>query len=163
MAGLFETCTTSVNWMCGNKFITHNYDCHFGGTSAASPVASGIASLLLSKDSTLTAAMVYRILDSSAVPLTTTVPDTAYGYGRLDAFRAVLSISHGDANNDGVLSMGDLTAIVSYLTGGDFVPFPSVKMLDWNCSGTVDLGDMTFCAQYLSSGTPLPVNPCFKF
>jgi subtilisin family serine protease len=67
-----------------------NYDCRFGGTSAACPLVSGTAALLLSKDSTLSAAAVYYILRHSAETNldwgTITPPHQQYGHGRLDAF-----------------------------------------------------------------------------
>jgi serine protease len=73
-----------------------DYYCKFNGTSAAQPLVAGTAALLLAKDSTLTSSQVYAIIRHSAVTDlawgTITPPSTQYGYGRVDAFRAVLSI-----------------------------------------------------------------------
>ncbi|MDD3732238.1 MAG: S8 family serine peptidase [candidate division Zixibacteria bacterium] len=112
--------------------------CKFGGTSAACPVVSGTASLILAKDPTLTANEVYDILRNSAVKDLDwgTLPDTPhveYGYGRVDAFRAILSISHGDVTNDDQIDMSDITALIDYLYLGGERPFPSVLMADCNC------------------------------
>ncbi|MBD3404239.1 S8 family serine peptidase [candidate division GN15 bacterium] len=72
------------------------YHCWFGGTSAAAPVVAGVAALLLSKDSALSTEAVYYILENSAVRDLDwgSIPEyhLEYGYGRVDAFRAVLSI-----------------------------------------------------------------------
>lgn len=154
---------TQIVWDCkalkdtGNNT---NYDCKYGGTSASTAVVSGVASLLISKDTNLTAPQIYKIIDSSAVPLGS--GDT--GHGRVDAFRAVLSISHGDVNNDGFIDLGDLSALVGYLSG-HFVPFPSVKLGDWNCDGFVNLSDLSAIVSYLNGdpGSHPPKNPCFVF
>ncbi|MFZ1684226.1 MAG: S8 family serine peptidase [Candidatus Zixiibacteriota bacterium] len=153
-----------VSWNCSSP-NDQDYDCHFGGTSAACPFVAGAAALLLSKAPTLTRAQVYTYLDSSAVKIGATQPNTEYGWGRVDAFRAVLSVSHGDVNNDGLISLVDLSSLTSYLTGGGFTPFPSVKLGDWNCNGSVELADLSACVAYLQgiSGATPPVKPCFKF
>jgi subtilisin family serine protease len=152
-----------VTWNCSSPNDA-DYDCHFGGTSAACPYVSGAAALLLSKSRNLTGAQVYTYLDSSAVKIGATQPNNEYGWGRVDAFRAVLSVSHGDLNNNGFIDLSDLSALVNYLNGGGFVPFPSTRLADWNCSGTVDLADLSGMVSYLTGGGgPAAVKPCFKF
>ena len=58
-------------------------------------------------------------------------PDYYYGYGRVDAFRAMLAITRGDANNDGLVNIGDCTYIVNYYNGGP-EPMPDVLTGDAN-------------------------------
>ena len=137
------------------------YNCHFGGTSAACPIVAGVASLLLSRDSMLTAHEVYDILEHSAVHIGTPVPNDTFGFGRIDAFRAVLSISHGDASNDGVINIVDLYAILDYLLGY-IILYPSVRLGDCDCDGVVDISDLVWIIDHLSGG-PAPVKPCFAF
>lgn len=147
-----------------------DYNCKFGGTSAACPVVSGTASLILSKDSTLTVDEVYNILDSSAVtdldwgPLPDT-PSVEYGYGRVDAFRAILSLSHGNVDNDalGQINVGDLTYLVDFLWRGGPAPFPSLLLGDCDCDRYVNLGDVTYLIAYLFQEGPPPPKPCFAF
>ena len=146
-----------------------DYYCSFGGTSAAAPVVSGVAALLISKDSNLTAQKVYDILRFSAVTEldsdTITPPDTAYGYGRVDAFRAILSISRGDINNDNVIGSAiDLVLMVDFIFRGGPPPFPSPLIGDCNCDGTAnDIVDMNYLVDYVFRAGPAPVNPCFEF
>jgi len=71
------------------------YTAHFGGTSAASPQVSGVVALLLSVDSDLYLHEIRDILHNSA----DTLPGMGgqnfteeYGYGRLNAYNALLSI-----------------------------------------------------------------------
>jgi subtilisin family serine protease len=65
----------------------------FGGTSSATPLASGIAGLILSRNHTLTRTEVLQILQSTAdkvgpEPYVSGRNDR-YGYGRLNAFAAL--------------------------------------------------------------------------
>lgn len=151
----------------GNNDI--DYDCHFGGTSAACPVVSGTAALLLAKDSTLSAQAVYYILRHSAQTDldwgTITPPNTEYGYGRVDAFRAVLSISHkGDFNNNGSgPNIQDLTFLVAWLFSGGAEPFPSRHIADWNCDGAENVADLTAFVAYLFDGGVGAISPCFEY
>jgi serine protease len=166
-----SACSYSVTWDCptvGTNDI--NYDCNFGGTSAACPVVSGTASLILAKDSTLTVDEVYDILKYSAVTDLDwgSLPDTPcveYGYGRVDAFRAILSISHGDVDNGGSINIGDIAYLVAYLFGvpSGPEPFPSLFLGDVDCDRGVNMGDITYLVDYLCSDGPPPVNPCFEF
>ncbi|MBN1211513.1 MAG: S8 family serine peptidase [candidate division Zixibacteria bacterium] len=142
--------------------------CKFGGTSAACPVVSGIASLLISKDTLLTADQVYDILRHSAVKDLDwgTLPDTPhveYGYGRVDAFRAILSISHGDVDNDDQFSISDITALIDFLYQTHTPPFPSILLGDCNCDSVIDISDITHLINYCYLGGPPPVKPCYVF
>ena len=51
-------------------------------------------------------------------------PSTQYGYGRVDGFRAVLSLSRtGDVNNNGTgPDVQDLTYLVNYMFKGGPAP-----------------------------------------
>ncbi len=82
----------------GRGDLAGNYTNAFGGTSAAAPVVSGIAALVLSANGSLTAQQVRDILRASAdkVDPLGGVYDAQghsvkYGYGRVNAYKAVLS------------------------------------------------------------------------
>ncbi len=59
------------------------------GTSFAAPYAAGIAALVLSRNSSLTSSNVEQILQQSCTDLGTTGFDTTFGYGLLNAQRAL--------------------------------------------------------------------------
>lgn len=145
-----------------------NYNCQFGGTSAACPLVSGTAALLLSKDSTLSAQAVYYILRNSADTSldwgNITPGNWEYGYGRLDAFRAVLSLARGDANNDGTISIADVSFLIDYLFGsGQNPPWPDRLLGDANCDADVTIGDVSLLVDHLFINLiPLPL-PCFAY
>ena len=146
-----------------------DYFCKFNGTSAAQPLVAGTAALVLAKDPALTAPEVYEILKNSAVTNfdwgTITPPNDEYGYGRVDAFRAVLSISRGDINNDGQSfpDLADLVYLINYLMLGGPEPFPSVLLADVDCDGEIGLSDINYGINHIFYGGPPPVNPCFEF
>jgi thermitase len=59
------------------------------GTSFSSPVAAGVAALVMAANPALSSAQVEDILFKSAVDLGTAGRDKLYGYGRVDAAKAV--------------------------------------------------------------------------
>jgi hypothetical protein len=74
-----------------------NYTTTFGGTSSATPLASGIAALLLSRNPSLTLAQVRAAMQSTADKIGgepyTGGRNDRYGFGRLNAHAALLSIA----------------------------------------------------------------------
>jgi subtilisin family serine protease len=78
------------------------------GTSMAAPHTSGAAALLLSANPSLDTDGLLNVLTRTAVPLSGTVPNNDSGYGRIDAYAAVLS----------VIQTGVLTGTVREKSGG---------------------------------------------
>jgi hypothetical protein len=81
----------------GNGYDATNYTSGFGGTSSATPLSSGIAGLLLSRNASLTRAQVKSALQNSAdkvgpEPYVSGRNDR-YGFGRLNASQALLSVT----------------------------------------------------------------------
>lgn len=143
-------------------------NCSFGGTSASCAFVAGAAALILSKNPMLTYSEVYDILRNSAVKDLAwgTLPDTPsveYGYGRLDVFRAILSIARGDVDNDNVIDQADVTALIDYIYLYGPEPFPSTLLGDCNCDGRLNLQDVLVIIEYVNQGGPPPATPCYKF
>jgi len=111
---------------------------------------------------------VYEILRGSAVTNldwgSITPPDYQYGYGRVDAYRAILSIARGDANNSGTVSVGDISYLIDYLYEQTVPPpWPDSLLGDVNCTGNITIGDISILIDHLFlSEAPLPL-PCFEF
>ena len=74
----------------------------FQGTSMAAPHVAGLAALLKSKNKSLTASDITSIIENSATDLGATGYDTYYGYGVIDAAKA-LGVP-GYMVNDGITS-----------------------------------------------------------
>ena len=155
---------------CWEFVEEYNYICNFGGTSAAAPIVAGIASLLIARDSTLTQIAIHSIIRRSAVTDfdwgSIDPPDYVVyglGWGRADAFRAVLSISRGDLNLDGNVTLGDLARLIDILFVTFEDAYPDRLLADCDCDGAVGLGDLTRMIDYLFvSFEPLP-SPCFEY
>ncbi len=61
----------------------------------------------------------------------------------------------GDVNGDGVVDLGDVLYLISYLYKGGPAPDP-LETGDVNCDGVVDLGDVLYLISYLYKGGPPP-------
>lgn len=77
------------------------------GTSMASPVVAGVAALILSKNPLMTAEQAETVLQKSSVDLWRTGWDYLYGYGRVDAYKALQNTSSPISNI--TLSSGSFT------------------------------------------------------
>jgi len=154
-----------------------NYLGAFGGTSAAAPqVAATCASIMaqykdLYPTAILSGTQVMGIVCKSAedssyifggVNDDTVWKGENYGYGRLNAFRALLAISRGDANNDKSLTMADIIYLVNFLFKFGPIPVPVVEMGDANCDGVVTVADVVYLNAYLFKGGPKPAL-CYKY
>jgi hypothetical protein len=70
----------------------------YNGTSMAAPQAAGIAALMRSAVPGLTMTQTRSALTTTAVQIvTTTYPNNLYGWGRIDAFSAVVAVLHSGA------------------------------------------------------------------
>ena len=61
------------------------------GTSASAPIVAGVAALAIAANPSLTGVQVQEIIKQSADDLGTPGWDTSYGWGRVNAYRAVLA------------------------------------------------------------------------
>jgi hypothetical protein len=66
-----------------------------------------------------------------------------------------VSPARGDANGDGVIDIGDVVYLVSYLYRNGPAPNP-VEIGDCNCDGIIDVGDLVYLINYLFRNGPPP-------
>lgn len=99
---------------------------YYNGTSMAAPHVSGAAALLLSANPNLTLTQMRQRLADTAVPLSTTHPNMASGYGRLDVYAAVRpDVPHGRLLGS-VTSNGQpvpFTTITITTPSGELLPY----------------------------------------
>jgi subtilisin family serine protease len=148
---------------CANN---SNYMCRFGGTSSAAPIAAGIAALVYSrrpdfKDSTARVELIRRILDSSAEHIPTGGFDTTYGHGRVNAYRALLSVIRGDFDNSGRIDSLDVFGMRDYCFKVLSPPTLDKRVADTDGDGDADICDYlrTLAAKQAGTG----IAPCFAF
>jgi hypothetical protein len=100
---------------------------------------------------------------STSCVLTGTVGQTATGVGSSTSYKVnqgfwqIFSSGSccvgvtGNVNSAGIVDLADLSALVSYLTGGGYV-LPCVPEANVNNSGIVDLADLSALVSYLTGG-----------
>lgn len=153
----------------------HEGYAYVSGTSFSAPFVSGEAALIKGQykklypygtitNTTIRDVIRYSAEDSMYYPAS---PDTAgdddsTGYGRINAFRALLAISRGEANNDHVISIGDVNYLINYLFKGGPPPKPVKSIGDANCDGKVSISDIAYLNNYLFKGGPKPPI-CYKW
>lgn len=90
--------TTDIQ--AGGGYANGDYFSGFGGTSAACPVAAGVAGLIYSVDPTLTRGQVFSVLTTTADPIGDEEYidgfNPEYGHGRVNALRAVQQATGGE-------------------------------------------------------------------
>ena len=97
------------------------------GTSYSAPHAAGSLALLFSADPALTADQAEGALKQAAIDFGQAAPDNSYGYGLLDVDRAArvlgilppLPVPDGDADGDGILTIGDVLAVLRTAVGAN--------------------------------------------
>jgi len=73
------------------------------------------------------------------------------GDGIGDACQSCCTGTTGNVNMAGIVDLSDLSALVSYLTGGGYV-LPCAKEANVNATGIVDLSDLSALVSYLTGG-----------
>jgi len=135
----------TTDWMSPNGFNTSsNYTQTFGGTSASCSQVAGVAALMLSVNSSLTAPQVKSKLQSTATDLGTTGFDSYYGYGLVNAYAAVVSAISKKISGPSLISSSATYSIAD---------LPSTLSVTWS------LTDSYYNSHCLQQNTP-SVNKC---
>ncbi|MCH7761382.1 S8 family peptidase, partial [candidate division TA06 bacterium] len=107
-------CVTSLN-----AFNNTSYVSCWNGTSMATPHVAGLMALMLSKNPSLSPALVDSIIEVTAIELGLPGKDNAYGSGRINALAAINAVP---ASNSPNLQMIDYTLIDTLVGDGDGRP-----------------------------------------
>ena len=116
------------------------------GGSLATPYVAGVAALILSVEPWLTPPEIERRLLYSAVDYGEPGYDEFFGYGVVNAYRA-LKYTCGDCNGDFVVDINDVTCLKEYYFNCGPVPSQAFAG-DMNCNERIDLADIILLAQH---------------
>lgn len=140
-----------------------DYTAVMGGTSGACPQVAGVAAMLMSRGHSdilycNPGPVIREILTKSAEPLGDTL---LFGHGRLNAYRAMLSIVRGDVNNDFWTDALDVNLLVDIVFFGQ-TPVLDRRIGDLDCNGFADATDVAFLIDQVYFGGPTP-GICFNY
>jgi subtilisin family serine protease len=152
-------------------YLAQSYG-YMAGTSMSCGMVSGLASLLLSIQPSLNAFELREIIEESADQ----VGDYQYyietgksyelGHGRINCYAAMVLASgytyvYGDANADGVVTVGDMVYLVNYLYRLGSVPDPP-SAGDVNADCAITVGDIIYLMNYLYREGPVLQQGCVE-
>ena len=144
------------------------------GTSMAAPCVAGCMALMLSKNIDATPAELCRILEETAVPLSTG-KSNIYGYGRVDVLAAVnamysgpltldsYTVNDGQGNNDGKLNAGESVTLNLTLTNDSDVALDGATMVLTTESEYVTITNETASLPHFGAGQTRTINNMFAF
>ncbi|HEQ99765.1 MAG TPA: hypothetical protein ENO22_10540 [candidate division Zixibacteria bacterium] len=139
-----------------------NYFCSYTGSSCATALVSALAMKLLATRDIIPPFSppdsLYSLLAHTANDLGAPGYDKDNGWGRINAYRAMIAISHGDANGDFEVNVSDAIYIANYVFQGGPPPIPHWSVGDANCDGSVNNSDAVWIINNVfTSGPPPPV------
>ncbi|MEW5873770.1 MAG: S8 family serine peptidase [Candidatus Zixiibacteriota bacterium] len=139
------------------------YYCDYDGTSFSAPLVAGTLGLILSRNTGLRGDIegLRNILYNSAEDKGSAGYDTTYGHGRINAYRALLSIIRGDMDNNGFVDATDLALVIDIVFFGGSAPL-DVRMADFDCNASIDAVDVAVMTDHVFlGGDPPPI--CFEY
>ncbi len=152
-------------------FLTQTYG-YMAGTSMSCGMVTGLASLLLSIEPNFNAFELREIIEESADQVgdyqyyIETGKSLELGHGRINCYAALVLASgytyvYGDANADGVVTVGDMVYLVNYLYRLGPVPDPP-SAGDVNGDCVITVGDIIYLMNYLYRGGPILQRGCVE-
>jgi len=142
-----------------------DYTSHMGGTSGACPQVAGVIALMLGKRPDLNPcdiSTIREILANTSDDLGDPGWDEYYGYGRVNAFKAMVVVSRGDINNDGTWNVFDVVACVDQAFRGGDPPELHPGLSDMNCNQVTNVFDVVQIVDIAFRGGSHP-EPCYEF
>lgn len=147
-----------------------NHSCSGGGTSLACPTAAAIAGLVLSRrpdfmDSADVGMALYNVLKYSCEDKGDSDYDTLYGWGRVNAARALAHVARGDACPDGKFDILDVITISSVAFRGVSCLPVQYSIGDLNCDSVICVVDVVLIVNIAFRGSPASevISPCTRF
>lgn len=131
----------------------------WSGTSFSTPLVAAICGLVQAVESISPEAMELHIRATATRELawgTLETPDPVYGYGRIDAYTAVLNLSLGDMNLSGTLDVDDLSVVASLAASEDVQQDVIRRQADMNGDAVVDQADVEILSGLLFGGNGSP-------
>ena len=158
------------NFIYGLSYSSNtNYNSYWGGTSQAAPLVTGLISLLLSVDSSLTITEIRTILEQSSEDQVGNSDDTSgwdqyYGHGRINAFQALtnttLSISNFENTNKDLLvypnptTSGSNLKILNLINGENVITiYNMIGQYVYNTKSSTTNNSTTIYLPELNTGT----------
>ena len=134
------------------------------GTSFAAPMVAGVAALMLSIDSSLTADAIDSILGETAIDIDAINPLYAgeLGKGLVNppaALAALTDFVCGDANGTNSINISDAIYVINYIFAGGSPPVPTLAG-DCDCSGSLTISDAVFLINFVFAGGDPPCGNC---
>jgi len=158
------------NFIYGLSYSSNtNYNSYWGGTSQAAPLVTGLISLLLSVDSSLTITEIRTILEQSSEDQVGNSDDTSgwdqyYGHGRINAFQALtnttLSVSNFENTNKDLLvypnptTSGSNLKILNLINGENVITiYNMIGQYVYNTKSSTTNNSTTIYLPELNTGT----------
>ena len=158
------------NFIYGLSYSSNtNYNSYWGGTSQAAPLVTGLISLLLSVDSSLTITEIRTILEQSSEDQVGNSDDTSgwdqyYGHGRINAFQALtnntLSVSNFENTNKYLLvypnptTSGSNLKILNLINGENVITiYNMIGQYVYNTKSSTTNNSTTIYLPELNTGT----------
>ena len=168
-----DVCAPGVSIKSADYSSNNGY-AYMSGTSMATPCVAGCMALMLSKNIDATPAELCRILEETAVPLSTG-KSNIYGYGRIDVLAAInamqsgpltlnaFAVNDGQGNNDGKLNAGESVTLNLTLTNDSNIALDGATMTLTTDSEEVTITNGTANLPHFGAGQTRTINNMFSF
>lgn len=166
-----DVCAPGVNVISADYTNISGYTT-LSGTSMATPCVAGCMALMLSKNNNTTPENLCRILEETAVPLSTGKSNIC-GYGRVDVLAAInamnpllieaVAVNDTQGNNDGKLNAGETVTLDLTLLNGSDNALDDVTIVLSTESEYVNITNETATLPHFDAGQTQTIENVFGF